>query len=126
CSPGSKQRSWARLVQSSGRYPDSVEKEPTRGIDPGGLPEGAGSRRGAAWGITVVFVAAVLAALTTVGHGLAGATRVFGLYQPAFHASSWHIGPLLNPNNLAGYLNLGALSGLGLMQARKPRIPAWL
>ncbi len=84
------------------------------------------ARRGAAWGVALIFLSAVLAALTTVGHGLAGATKVFGLYQPVFRASSWHIGPLLNPNNLAGYLNLGALCGLGLMLTRRPPIPPWV
>ncbi|MEO7329767.1 MAG: hypothetical protein ABI193_14400, partial [Minicystis sp.] len=34
------------------------------------------ARRGAAWGVSLVFLSAVLAALTTVGHGLAGATKV--------------------------------------------------
>lgn len=84
------------------------------------------SRRGATYGIAVVFTAAVFAALTTVGHGLAGVSRVFGVYQPAFAVSPWHVGPLLNPNNLAGYLNLGAIAGLGLILTRRPILPAWL
>src|SRR5262249_31967167 len=71
------------------------------------------ARHGAAWGVLAVFGAAVAAAFTTLGHGLIGATKVYGLYQPTFPALAWHVGPLLNPNNLAGYLNLGALSGLG-------------
>ena len=84
------------------------------------------SKRGAAWGVTLVFASAMIAAVVTVAHGLAGATRVYGLYQPAFAASLWHVGPLLNPNNLAGYLNLGALAGLGLALTRKPVVPPWL
>ena len=84
------------------------------------------SKRGAAWGVTLVFASAMTAAIVTVAHGLAGATRVYGLYQPAFAASLWHVGPLLNPNNLAGYLNLGALAGLGLALTRKPVVPPWL
>jgi hypothetical protein len=84
------------------------------------------AKRGAAWGVTLVFTSAMLAAVVTVAHGLAGATRVYGLYQPAFAASAWHIGPLLNPNNLAGYLNLGALAGLGLALTRRPVVPPWL
>jgi hypothetical protein len=90
------------------------------------LAAAVSSRRGASFGTALVFASAVLAALTTVGHGLAGATRVFGLYQPAFAVSAWHIGPLLNTNNLAGYLNLGAITGLGLILSRKPIVPAWL
>lgn len=84
------------------------------------------ARRGAAWGTFVVFGSAVLAALTTIGHGLVGATKVFGLYQPTFTASPWHVGPLLNPNNLAGYLNLGAMCGLGVMLMKRPLAPPWL
>jgi hypothetical protein len=84
------------------------------------------SRRGSSFGLALVFASAVIAALTTVGHGLSGATRVFGLYQPAFAVSPWHIGPLLNTNNLAGYLNLGAMAGVGLILSRKPIVPAWL
>lgn len=85
-----------------------------------------GARRGAARGVLIVFASAVLAALITIGHGLLGISLVYGLYQPAFSASPWHIGPLLNPNNLAGYENLGAMCGLGLMLMRKPIVPPWL
>lgn len=85
-----------------------------------------GARRGAAWGTGIVFASAVLAAFTTVGHGLAGATKVFGLYTPTFGAAPWHIGPLLNPNTLAGYLNLGAMCGMGIMLMRQPIVPRWL
>jgi hypothetical protein len=84
------------------------------------------SRRGASWGVASVFIAAAAAALTTLVHGLAGATHVYGLYQPGFNALPWHIGPLLNANNLAGYLNLGVLCGLGLLLSHRPLIPRWL
>src|SRR5262249_22043949 len=63
--------------------------------------------------------------LTTLGHGLLSATTVFGLYQPSTKHLAWHVGPLLNPNNLAGYLNLGALSGLGILLMHRPVIPRW-
>ncbi|AKT37523.1 O-antigen ligase family protein [Chondromyces crocatus] len=84
------------------------------------------SRRGAAWGITLVFASASAAALTTLTHGLAGATQVFGLYTPQFPAAPWHVGPLLNPNNLAGYLDLGTFCGVGLYLMRRPLLPRWL
>ena len=83
------------------------------------------ARHGAVWGVAAVFGAALLAALATMAHGLVGATRVYGLYQPNFNAIAWHIGPLLNPNNLAGYLNLGALAGLGLLLSHRPIAPRW-
>ncbi|MFT3775294.1 MAG: O-antigen ligase family protein [Minicystis sp.] len=86
----------------------------------------AAARHGAVWGVLTVFGAALVAALATLGHGIVGATKVYGLYQPSFHAIAWHIGPLLNPNNLAGYLNLGALCGLGLLLSHKPPLPRWI
>jgi len=81
------------------------------------------SRRGSRWGVTLVFAAAVVAAVTTVGHGLVGAEKVFGIYTPDFKPLPWHVGPLLNPNNLAGLLNLGALCGMGLLVAENPVLP---
>ncbi len=84
------------------------------------------SRVGAAYGISLVFLTAVIAAACTVLHGLLGLERVFGIYEPSFRPQPWHIGPLLNPNNLAGLLNLGALSGLGLLLEERPPVPRWL
>ena len=83
------------------------------------------ARRGAAWGVGVVFLAGVLAAMTTIAHGLLDATTVYGLYRPRFAVAAWHVGPLLNPNNLAGYLNLSALCGLGMLAAQRPSSPRW-
>jgi tetratricopeptide (TPR) repeat protein len=83
----------------------------------------AGARRGARFGAVALFYCAVLVGVTTAVHGLANVQRVYGVYIPTFHASRWHVGPFLNPNNLAGYLNLGMLSGLGLMMSRKPGAP---
>ncbi|WP_104987759.1 O-antigen ligase family protein [Sorangium cellulosum] len=85
-----------------------------------------GARHGARLGITLVFGSAFLAALTTIVHGLLGATHVFGVYEPRFSVAAWHVGPLLNPNNLAGYLNLGVLSGVGLLLTSRPILPAWV
>lgn len=85
-----------------------------------------GRRRGSRWGATLLFLAAVVLALITFAHGFFEAERVYGIYTPLFAPSRWHIGPLLNPNTLAGYLNLGAFSGLGLALSRRPRLPIWL
>jgi tetratricopeptide (TPR) repeat protein len=82
-----------------------------------------GRRRGSRWGATLLFLSAVLLALITFAHGFLQAQRVYGIYTPMFAPSRWHIGPLLNPNTLAGYLNLGAFSGLGLALSRRPRLP---
>lgn len=84
------------------------------------------SRKGVKWANATVFGAACLAALITVIHGLAGLDRVYGLYEPSFRQAAWRVGPLLNPNNLAGYLNLGALAGLGLLLEKRPGLPRGL
>jgi tetratricopeptide (TPR) repeat protein len=83
-------------------------------------------RRGRTWGISLVFVSGVVLALVTVGHGLAGATKVYGFYSPRVSSPSWHMGPLLNSNNLSGYLNLAAMSGFGLLLSRQSSAPKWL
>ena len=82
-------------------------------------------RRGAFLGLAIVFGSAVLLALVSLGHAVAGATTVFGLYTPTFQIEPGRASPLVNPNNLAGYLNLGALIGMGLMFSRKPPASRW-
>jgi tetratricopeptide (TPR) repeat protein len=83
-------------------------------------------RRGRAWGITLVFASGITIALVTVAHGLAGASKVYGWYRPHFTPAPWHIGPLLNSNNLAGYLNLAAMCGVGLLLSRQTTMPRWV
>jgi hypothetical protein len=83
----------------------------------------AGSRRGVRFGAMVLLGCAVLLSTTTLAHGILNVTRVYGIYIPTFGATRWRVGPILNPNNLAGYLNLGLFSGLGLMLSRTPGVP---
>src|SRR5262249_3281923 len=82
-----------------------------------------GARRGLGWGARAVFLVAVVVAVVTFGHGLIGARRVYGFYEPTFAVARWKVGPLLNPNNLAGYLSVGILCGMGLMLSRRPELP---
>ena len=81
------------------------------------------SRRGAAFGVATVFLSGLAAGVVTLLHGLTGMTRVYGLYEPLHEFARWAIGPLLNSNHLAGYLNLAAMCGLGLLLMRKPFLP---
>jgi tetratricopeptide (TPR) repeat protein len=85
-----------------------------------------GARRGITAGAVLVLGSAVLIAGCTIAHGLLGATRVFGIYAPSFGGTGWGVGPLLNGNNLASYLNLGTLAGLGLIACRPAPFPRWL
>jgi tetratricopeptide (TPR) repeat protein len=79
-----------------------------------------GSRRGVTWGASALFLCACAVGGTTLVHGLLDLDRVYGFYTPSFSPSRWRVGPLLNSNNVAGYLNLGMLSALGLMVSRRP------
>lgn len=74
-----------------------------------------GRERGARAAPALAFGAAVVVALVTLVHGLVGAKALFGVYLPRFAEPRWGVAPLLNPNNLAGYLNLGAIAGAGLL-----------
>jgi tetratricopeptide (TPR) repeat protein len=83
-------------------------------------------RRDLRWIVSLVFGASVLAAGVTLGHRLVGAESFFGVYSPIYAAPKFATAPLLNANNLAGYLNLGAFAGLGLMVSRRPVLPIWV
>lgn len=84
-----------------------------------------GARRGARWMARLMFLSSALVAALTVAHGVLGLKSVYGLYTPTFGISRWHLGPLLNSNNLAGYLCLGGLSGLGLVAERRSEPSRW-
>lgn len=125
---------WARALRSFNEGPPPLV---SISLDPGGSlveaikwlsyaavafgASGYARRRGFRSVALIVFVSAVSVALVTLLHGLLGATRVFGLYEPTTHHGRWGLGPLLNPNNLAGYMNLGAFCGVGsVVTLREP------
>ncbi len=78
-------------------------------------------------GIAVAFVAAsgLFVAISAIAHELLGATTLFGIYQPRSTPARF-VAPLLNANNLAGYLVLATLATLGLMFAKRIVLPRWL
>lgn len=80
-------------------------------------------RRGAEFGVAIVFTSAVIVATVTIGHQLLEARKLYGFYKPITNFDQNHFGPLPNPNNLAGYLNLGLFCGLGLLFGRRALIP---
>ncbi|MCL4752377.1 MAG: O-antigen ligase family protein [Myxococcales bacterium] len=92
----------------------------------------AGKRHGRYWGPVIVFFSAVAVALVTLIHGLVGAKALFGIYTPVQAVPRWGLPPLLNPNNLSGYLNLGVFCGAGLLlthrssESERPLPPEWL
>ncbi len=84
-----------------------------------------GRKRDTRWTAGLIFGAAVLTTLVTLGHRLVGAESLFGIYHPIFTSQGLAISPLLNPNNLAGYLNVGAFSGISLLVAKRVPVPRW-
>ncbi len=70
---------------------------------------------------TIIFYTAVVVALVTLAHGLVDAKAVYGVYQPLAPRNTWALSPLLNPNNLAAYLNLGFFCGLGMVLSSNSR-----
>lgn len=85
-----------------------------------------GMRYGEKWGAILILSLALLVALSTIGHGVFRATRVFGIYAPSMGGRGWRIGPLVNSNVLAGYLNLGLLAGFGVVASNTVPLPRWL
>lgn len=76
---------------------------------------------GPAFPLFLVSGVAATCGVVTLVHGLVGAERVFGVYQPSVPLPRWGVGPLINNNNLAGLLDLGALTAIALVFARTGR-----
>ncbi len=87
------------------------------------LASHVGRTRSVKWMLRLVLALSLALALITIMHGLLDATKVYGIYQPLHGRRDWHVAPLLNPNNFAGLLNMGVLSGLGLLlgDTRRPK-----
>ncbi len=73
-------------------------------------------REGAIFLERTLAVASVTMAVAALLHPALGAQRVFGTYQPMVGSgfAPRHIAPLLNPNHLAGSLNIGLCVALGM------------
>ncbi|HTV25709.1 MAG TPA: O-antigen ligase family protein, partial [Polyangiaceae bacterium] len=77
-------------------------------------------RRGMGRIAALAFASALAVAVVSLAHRALGAERLFGLYAPSDTAA---VAPLFNPNNRAGYENLGFFCGLGWLfrLGRHPR-----
>lgn len=71
--------------------------------------------------LAVVGGVVVVLALIALVHALLSMDKAFGLY--AARSGVTLLGPIVNPNNLAGFMNLGAFSWWGLFLARDPKWP---
>jgi len=86
----------------------------------------AGSRRGGLWGALLLGSSALVLALSSIAHAALDATRVFGIYEPQMGGQGLRVAPLIDPNNLAGYLNLGTMCLLSLVAMARPPLSRWL
>jgi tetratricopeptide (TPR) repeat protein len=83
----------------------------------------ARNRDGVRFLSAVVVVTALALALAAVLHPAFGAKRLFGLYEPEGSIAGRHLAPLLNANNLAGYINLALCLSLASLLAPEPHVP---
>jgi hypothetical protein len=72
------------------------------------------------WVIMLTGLALAVAALL---HPAFGVRKLYGLYEPSASIEQRHVAPLINPNNLAGYLNLALCLALAASLAPEPRLP---
>lgn len=66
----------------------------------------------------LVLGSAGLVCVVTFVHTLAGLESLFGVYSPRAARDGYPFGPFVNPNNLAGYSNLGVFAGLAIIGSR--------
>jgi hypothetical protein len=123
---------WARVLRPFGESPPN---QGSISLDPGAslvealkwfvyalifiIAHLVSSRQSRIAAFAIPFISAVTVAMVALSHGLVGATSLFGIYTPELAVPRWGVPPILNPNNLSGYLNLGAFCGLGILLARR-------
>lgn len=78
---------------------------------------------GAALLSATIVVTGLVLAVAAVLHPAFGATKLFGVYAPTMSAGGRHLAPLMNPNNLAGYLNIAFCLSLSALLSPQPRVP---
>jgi tetratricopeptide (TPR) repeat protein len=71
---------------------------------------------------TVVLTGMVLAASALL-HPAFKARRLFGIYEAAPEIVDRHVAPFMNPNNLAGYLNIALCLAFAATLSPQPRMP---
>lgn len=80
-------------------------------------------REGPVPGALVIIGTALAVTVLTFAHTIVGATKLYGFYEPSFTPPAWGLGPLLNANNLTGYLNVATFAVLGLLLEARPALP---
>ena len=72
--------------------------------------------------LVIIGTGAVLAAAALL-HPAFGMHKLFGVYEPSSAVALRHVAPLMNPNNLAGYLNIALCLAFAATIAPEPALP---
>jgi tetratricopeptide (TPR) repeat protein len=80
-------------------------------------------REGVAFLSAVIVTTGILLAVAALLHPAFGAHKLFGIYEPGPGIAEAHIAPIMNPNNLAGYLNIAFCMTLAASLSREPKVP---
>jgi tetratricopeptide (TPR) repeat protein len=80
-------------------------------------------REGVAFLSGSVVLTGVALAVAALLHPAFGAHKLFGLYTPSQTIAERHLAPLLDANNLAGYVNVALCLSLAATLAPEPRVP---
>jgi tetratricopeptide (TPR) repeat protein len=80
-------------------------------------------REGALFLERAIVGAGVVMVVATIAHPALGFHKVFGVYEPRDDWGIEHVAPLLNPNHLAGFLNIAVCVGLASALSASPMMP---
>jgi tetratricopeptide (TPR) repeat protein len=81
-------------------------------------------RRGAQFLSEAIIATGLLLAILALLHPAFGAHKLYGVWEPDSYGGRWkHLAPLLNPNNLAGYINVALCLALASSLSTRPRVP---
>jgi tetratricopeptide (TPR) repeat protein len=80
-------------------------------------------REGLRFAGAVIVATGVVLAVAALLHPAFGAHKLFGVYEPGPGIGGRHLAPLMNPNNLAGYLNLAFCLALAAALSPDPPVP---
>jgi tetratricopeptide (TPR) repeat protein len=80
-------------------------------------------REGVAFLSGVLVTTGLVLAVAAVLHPAFGAHKLYGIYEPGPGIAEAHIAPIMNPNNLAAYINVAFCLALAASLSREPRVP---
>ena len=80
-------------------------------------------REGVGFLSAVIVATAIVLALAALLHPAFGARKLFGVFEAGAGIPDRHVAPLMNPNHLAAYLNVGFCLALASAVSPEPRVP---